>query len=196
MKSNPLISFVPWIAFSEAAGSGLAPQWSAALAALVSLTLASPALVRGKVMLLDAMGVVTFAGLSAVAWIGGHGAEVFVTDYGRTVATAVLAVLIFLTLPFMPFTEQYARQEVPAAAWSSPFFKKTNRLFSAAWGGVFALMTVAHLIALAAPADGDLNWICNWGVPIASVVLMFKFMKRYRAEHAPAQGAGFALKQV
>ncbi|MFJ7205738.1 hypothetical protein ACIQWR_19650 [Streptomyces sp. NPDC098789] len=188
MKSNPLVSFLPWIAFSEAAGSGFAPQWSAALAALVSLAIASPALVRGKVMLLDAMGVVTFAALSAVAWLGGSGAEAFVTDYGRTVATALLAALIFLTLPFMPFTEQYARQEVPKAAWNSPVFKKTNRLFSAAWGGVFALMTVAHLIALAAPANGDLNWICNWGVPIASVVLMFKFMKRYRAEHSPAQG--------
>ncbi|MDJ0382246.1 hypothetical protein [Streptomyces sp. G-G2] len=187
MKSNPLLSFAPWIAFSEAAGTGLAPQWSAALAALVSLAIASPALVRGKVMLLDAMGVLTFAALSATAWIGGHGAQVFVTDYGRTVATAALAVLIFLTLPFMPFTEQYARQEVPEAAWSSPVFKKTNRLFSAAWGGVFALMTLAHLIALAAPANGDLNWICNWGVPIASVVLMFKFMKRYRAEHTPRQ---------
>ncbi|OKK15988.1 hypothetical protein AMK16_24900 [Streptomyces sp. CB00455] len=186
MKSNPLLSLAPWIVFTLAAGNGIAAQWSAALAALVALAAAVPSIAARRPKLLDAMGIVTFAALSALAFAGGHGAQDFVTDYGRTVATGALAVLILLTLPVMPFTEQYAREEVPRAAWGSPVFKRTNRLFSAAWGGVFALMTLAHLVASAAPHSTGLDVVCNWIVPIVAVQQMFAFMKRYRARHTPS----------
>ena len=40
----------------------------------------------------------------------------------------------------MPFTEQFARESVPQAYWSSPTFKKINRVLSAAWGvAIFAV---------------------------------------------------------
>ncbi|MFD3555134.1 hypothetical protein ACFWWA_24025 [Streptomyces goshikiensis] len=184
MKSNPLLSLAPWIVFTLAAGNGVAAQWSAALAALVALAAAVPSIRAGRPKLLDAMGVVTFAALSALAFAGGHGAQGFVTDHGRTVATGALAVLILVTLPFMPFTEQYAREEAPRIVWDSPQFKKTNRLFSAAWGGVFAVMTLAHLVASQAPDNTALDVVCNWVVPILAVQRMFAFMKRYRARQS------------
>ncbi|MFE2286494.1 hypothetical protein ACFXDJ_20305 [Streptomyces sp. NPDC059443] len=186
MKSNPLLSLAPWIVFTLAAGNGVAAQWSAALAALVALAAAAPSLLARRPKLLDAMGIATFAALSALAFAGGPGAQAFVTDHGRTVATGALAALIFLTLPFLPFTEQYAREEAPRVVWSSPAFKKTNRLFSAAWGGVFALMTLAHLVASLAPHNTALDVICNWIVPIVAVQRMFAFMKGYRARQTPS----------
>ncbi|CAM5679532.1 hypothetical protein SAVIM338S_07286 [Streptomyces avidinii] len=155
----------------------------------VALAAAAPALLAGRPKSLDAMGIATFAGLSALAFAGGHAAQAFVTDHGRTVATGALAALIFLTLPVMPFTEQYAREEAPRIVWGTPAFKRTNRLFSAAWGGVFALMTLAHLVASTAPHNTGLDVVCNWIVPIVAVQQMFTFMKRYRTRQSAPRPA-------
>jgi hypothetical protein len=46
----------------------------------------------------------------------------------------VLGGVILLLLPFVPFTEQYARERVPRQRWSSPAFKKINRVLSGLWG--------------------------------------------------------------
>ena len=47
-------------------------------------------------------------------------ADAFLAGYGRALAAAILAAVIFLLLPVMPFTEQYARESVPREYWHSP----------------------------------------------------------------------------
>ena len=59
----------------------------------------------------------------------------------------VLAVLVFGSLLFVPFTELYAREAVPREHWNSPRFKVVNRRLTVLWGEVFAVMTVSHVIA-------------------------------------------------
>ena len=48
----------------------------------------------------------------------------WLTCYARAVATATLALLVFGSLGFVPFTEQYPRQIVPRQYWNSPYFKE------------------------------------------------------------------------
>jgi hypothetical protein len=76
---------------------------------------------------------------------------------------------VFGSLLFVPFTEEYARQAVPREHWSSPRFKTVNRRLTVMWGGVFAVMTVSHVIAGVIDHKGT-NIIFNWVIPIALVV--------------------------
>lgn len=79
-------------------------------------------------------------------------------------AGAGLAVIAFGSLPFVPFTEQYARESVPRQFWSSPRFHAVNRQLTAMWGLVFVLMVPAHIVAGAIDTH-QANLIFNWGIP-------------------------------
>jgi hypothetical protein len=46
----------------------------------------------------------------------------------------ILGLIILILVPFIPFTEQFARESVPRSQWTSPTFKKINLGLSAAWG--------------------------------------------------------------
>ncbi|HXW82709.1 MAG TPA: hypothetical protein VEJ84_24640 [Acidimicrobiales bacterium] len=46
----------------------------------------------------------------------------------------VIGAIILLLVPIMPFTEQYARAQVPSEEWGSPTFKRINRALSVACG--------------------------------------------------------------
>jgi hypothetical protein len=46
----------------------------------------------------------------------------------------ILGLIILILVPFIPFTEQFARESVPRSQWTSPTFKKINLGMSAAWG--------------------------------------------------------------
>ena len=57
-----------------------------------------------------------------------------IVDYGRGVCALILAVIMLGSLLVVPFTEQYAREQVPPAYWHSPVFRVLNRRISAAFG--------------------------------------------------------------
>ena len=46
----------------------------------------------------------------------------------------ILGLIILILVPFIPFTEQFARESVPRSQWTSPTFKKIILGLSAAWG--------------------------------------------------------------
>jgi hypothetical protein len=168
-----LVGFVPWIVFSLVAtrvGPG-AVAAAAGLAFLVAVGLVVRSVVRGESpKLLELAGAVVFLAF-AVAATTTPVLDPVLASYGRAIAAAVLAVIIFALLPVLPFTEQYARESVPREYWHSPEFRSVNRRISAAWGGVVAVMAVGHTIAgtfevpdpgaglLHRPVDLLLNWI-------------------------------------
>src|ERR1700761_263932 len=144
-----LVGFVPWIVFSLVAtriGPG-AVAAAAVLAFLVAVGLIVRSVVRGESpKLLEVCGAVVFLALAVLAGIA-PGLDPVLASYGRAIAAAVLAVVIFLLLPVMPFTEQYARESVPRQYWHTPEFRSVNRRISAVWGGVVAAMAVGHAVA-------------------------------------------------
>ena len=103
----------------------------------------------------------------------------------------ILGLIILALIPVMPFTEQFARQSVPRAEWSSPVFKKINRVLSAAWG--VAIFAVGVSRVLAAAINGHTTrrlpeTLLGLVVPVVIIVYMLKFSKSYpdRVTHQQA----------
>jgi hypothetical protein len=94
----------------------------------------------------------------------------------------VLGLIILVLIPVMPFTEQFAREAVPQAEWSSPTFKKINRVLSTAWG--VAIFGVGLSRVAAAAINGHTTrrlpeTLLGLVVPVAIIVYMLKFSKSY-----------------
>jgi hypothetical protein len=192
VPSNPYVSLVPWVVFGVILNrTGESPEWAALAGLVTAFLIAFPSLAHRKGKLLDMAAIAIFVALTIAAFELGPANSSFIAHYGRAVSIGGLCFFVFATLPFMPFTEQYARDTVPREFWDSPSFKRTNYLFSAIWGLVFAVMAISHTIAGASPNNRHVSTVFNWLVPIGLVILMVKFMERYRADHglSPAQYA-------
>ena len=184
MPSNPYISLIPWVVFSLIENrTGYSPEWAALGALAVAVAIALPSFARRSPKLLDIAAIVIFVGLTIAAfWLGPAHSQV-IADYGRAIAVGALSLFVFATLPFMPFTEQYARHSVAPEYWTTPEFKRTNLVFSAGWGAAFAAMALSHLIAGTDASNRHLGLFFNWLIPIGLIVLMVRFMARYREHH-------------
>jgi hypothetical protein len=189
---NVFIGFLPWVVFtlvSTRGGPG-AVGVACLLAFLVALGLVIRSLTRGQsAKVLEVTGAVVFVVLGAVsalspAW------DAVLGSYGRALAAFVLAAVIFLLLPVMPFTEQYARESVPREYWHTREFRSVNRRISAAWGGVVAVMGVSHVVAgtfevpdasaglLHRPVDLVFNWI----IPGLLIWFALRYTQRVSAQ--------------
>src|ERR1700761_3455428 len=106
------ISFVPWNAFTVLANR--TGTQGAAAACLVATALAIFFFVKnsktGSVKLIDITGIATFGVMTAVAVVGNTATDAHVVDYGRGISALALGAVMLLSVAFMPFSEQYARE--------------------------------------------------------------------------------------
>ncbi len=65
----------------------------------------------------------------------GENDDRWLATWGGAGVGIILGLVILVLVPVIPFTEQFTREAVPRAEWSSPTFKKINRVLSArgAW---------------------------------------------------------------
>jgi len=92
--------------------------------------------------------------------------------------------------------DPFARESVPQAEWSSPVFKKINRVFSAAWG--VAIFAVGVSRVLAAAINGHTTrrlpeLLLGLVAPVVIILYMLRFSKNYPARvtrHEPAHAPG------
>jgi hypothetical protein len=164
-----VIGLVPWFLFTVIAEHG-----TLKFASIASVVIALGVCVYssrngGRPKMIEIAAVVTFIGFTVVAFVADPSVTHWLTRYARAVAACVLALLVFGSLLFVPFTEEYAREVVPREHWNSPKFKEINRRLTLLWGGVFAVMTVSHVIAGVAD-ETRTNIIFNWVIPIALVL--------------------------
>ena len=132
-----------------------------------------------------------FALLAVLGFTLGKGDDSWLATWGGAGVGIVLGAIILALVPVMPFTEQFARESTPQAYWSSPTFKRINRVLSAAWGlAIFAVG--ASRVAAAAVGQHTASHrlpelLLSLAVPLAIVVYMLKFSKSYPdrvAQHA------------
>ncbi len=195
-----LTGFVPWAVFSLLAtreGAG-GVTTAALLAFAVAAALLIRSMIRGRSpKLLEVTGAVVFATFGGVG-SADPAADAFLADYGRSLATLLLAVAIFVLLPVLPFTEQYARETVPEKYWRSPVFRSVNRRISAAWGAVMAVMAVGHALATVLTEPGTalpgmpVDLLLNWVVPALLSWWAVRYTARVRAETHHASTARLA----
>jgi hypothetical protein len=162
------IALVPWVIFTV-----LVQHTSLKLGSLVALVaavvIAIPGVRAGRPKILELGAVATFIGFAIAAFAVDHHTATELARYARGIAAAGLAVIAFTSLLFVPFTEQYAREQVPEEFWGTERFKAVNRHLTALWGLVFAAMVPFHIIAGALDRRGT-NILFNWVVPILLVV--------------------------
>jgi hypothetical protein len=166
------IALIPWIVFTVlAAHSTLKVGSLVALATAV--VIAIPGIRSGHPKSLEVGAVVTFVGFVVVAFVADSATAHWVARYARGIAALILAGIAFGSLLFVPFTEQYAREQVPEQYWGSAQFKEINRRLTILWGSVFIAMVPFHIIAGAINTKAG-NIVCNWAIPLALVIWAIK----------------------
>ena len=135
---NPLsliLGFLPLIAFNVLAGrvanNGIA--WGALVAlaiALINMAITRP---RWPPKIINLISAGLFLVLTLIGFLGNRSIDGWLFDWASGLITLTLGLLLLVTMPIMPFTEQYARERVSREYWGTPTFKKVNRVLSLAW---------------------------------------------------------------
>jgi uncharacterized membrane protein len=176
LSGNPFATFIPWIIFWVVAGSRSTWEYGALGALLASLILLGPDLRQRKVKMLDGATVIFFAAMAIAGIIASPSDGEWLDRWANTLSSGALGVLVLVTLPVMPFTEQYAREMTPPEVWNTAGFRRTNQVITLVWGLVFVATAILGAIAASSPSTSD--WT-NWILPIALIVGAFKFTERY-----------------
>jgi succinate dehydrogenase hydrophobic anchor subunit len=168
-SGSMLIGLASWILFTVIAEHGTLKV--ASIAALVIAIGVCGYSMRGgkRPKLIELAAVATFIVFTVIAFVADPSLTHWLTRYARAVAAGVLALLVFGSLLFVPFTEEYAREMVPREYWHSEQFKQVNRKLTVVWGEIFLVMTVSHIIAGTVDKQAT-NIIFNWVIPIALVL--------------------------
>ncbi|MFF5449171.1 hypothetical protein [Streptomyces sp. NPDC012888] len=178
---NPVVGMAPWIIFSLLVGPGRF-EFAVGLALLSAVVL----VVVGRVVhrgsswkLLEIADVVFFSVMAVIGAMAGEGTLRWLETYAGEVSNIALTVIAFGSIAVgVPFTIQYAREQVDPAYWDTPAFLRTNRIITAAWG-------LAFLVAAVAGAFGDLvlrnpdNLWTGWIIQIFAIVAALKFTVWY-----------------
>lgn len=181
MGGRSFRGFVPWIIFWVVA-SPSSWEYASGGALLAALILLIPSPDRGSVKLLDVASIVFFGALTLAGLVLDRDQLQWLEDYSQAISSGALAIVVLGSLAFVPFTEQYAREQAPREVWETPLFKQVNRVLTLVWGLVFAGCAVFGLIAQ--QVDSGTDWL-NWILPIALIVGGFKFTAWY-PDHARA----------
>ncbi len=178
---NPVIGMAPWIIFSLVVGPGrFEIAVVLALATTIVLVGAGRIVNRGSSWkLLEIADLVFFTVLAVVGLLASDGTLRWLETYAGEVSNIALAVIAFGSMAIrMPFTLQYAREQVDPEYWNKPTFLRTNYLITGVWG-------LAFLVAAAAGAYGDLvlhnpnNIWTGWIIQILAIVAALKFTAWY-----------------
>jgi len=175
MGGKSFRGFVPWIIFWVVAGPS-SWEYAAGGAFLAALILLFPSGDRGSIKMLDVVSLVFFGALTIAGLFLDRSQLDWLEDYSQAISSGALAIMVLGSLAFVPFTEQYAREQAPKEVWGTPTFKKINRVLTLVWGLVFAASAVLGVIA--EQVDTGKNWL-NWIIPIVLIVGAFKFTSWY-----------------
>lgn len=172
-RAGVFLGFVPWIVFSVVSGPS---TWGwAALAALAcSLILVAPNWRRTRSMsTLDATGLVFFAVMAVLALVLDRATLQPIEDRAQLLSSVVIALIAFGSLAVgRPFTEYYAKQTTPREYWSSPLFRRINRVLTAVWGAAFGVNALCDVVSAYLGGSSD---VFNWVLPVVVIVAAVRF---------------------
>ena len=185
MRALPLIiGFLPLVVFSLMAkwlpggDIGIAGVVAAAIAVIAMLAIRP----RWPPKILHVTQFVVFAIIAIIAY-GHRSDDSWLHTWSGAGIGIVLGAVILLLLPFMPFTEQYARESVPRQRWSSPTFKKINLVLSALWGVALIGLGLSRVAAEAIDRHTSSHTLpqvlLGLIVPVGILVYMIKYSKTY-----------------
>ena len=182
-----VIGFLPWIILGV-----LGNDWFA-LALVLALAAAAVTTVRQiRARSLKILDTATFAFfLFVLVGVFGFHWMILATYMSLLVNVTLMAIAWGSLLAGVPFTIQYAREQVAPEFWHSPLFIRTNQYITAVWGLDFFL---SALVSIYRHVSGDqsLVWQYAWVFfSLGAALFTVYFPARYRARtlRLPAEGA-------
>ena len=168
-----MLAFSPWIAFwiISSGHSMLRLQVGICVATVLVAVMGLTKLHRGAILW---AGVLFFAfALVSVAWLR----DMWVIQHLGVLASGTLFVsTLFSVFIGRPFTEDYAREHVPAELWDSPAFIRGCYTVTSAWGFIFLVNTMVNLAKLYHPEASE--WYYQ-GMEFSFVILGIAFTTIY-----------------
>jgi hypothetical protein len=178
LSRNPFVGFAPWIVFAVVV-KDVGWEVGATAGLVASAILSYPSYERGSLKILDYAGLAFFAALVILGLFLDRAELDWIEQYSTVISMGAIAVAVFGSLAFVPFTEQYARESVPEEVWDTPGFKRTNRHLTTVWGAVFALVALDSLVQELLDSNAAL---LDWIIPVALIVGGFKYNAYYVAK--------------
>ncbi len=188
-----ILAFLPLIAFSVLAR--FLPHGYIGVAGLVAAVAALIAIITSRPVwppkIINTCSLTLFTLIAVLGFTLGNNDDRWLATWGGAGVGLVLGLVILILIPVTPFTEQFARQSTPRAYWSSPTFKKINRVLSAAWGAAIFAVGVSRLLAAAVNGHTTRRLpelLLGLAVPAVIIVYMLRFSKTYpdHVTHEPA----------
>jgi hypothetical protein len=102
--------------------------------------------------LLGSCLLILFAVVAVAGFTLGRDGKSWLAVWGGAGIGVAAGLVILVLVPVRPFTEQLARDVIPRAFWSSPVFRKVNRVVSTGWG---VALVAAGLCRVGAAAIGQ-----------------------------------------
>jgi hypothetical protein len=179
-----VLAFLPLIAFSlmsrflghgDIGIAGLVAAVVAVIVILISRPIWPPKIVVS-------CSLVLFALIAVLGFTLGKRDDAWLSTWGGAGVGIVLGLVMLVLVPFIPFTEQFARQSVPKAQWSSPTFKKINVVLSSAWGVAIIALGVSRVAAAAIDEHTSKRLpevLLGLVVPVVIIVYMLRFSRSY-----------------
>ena len=96
-----------------------------------------------------------FLVLTLIGFFGSRSIDGWLFDWASGLVTLTIGLLLLVTMPIMPFTEQYARERVPREYWGRPTFRKVNRVLSLAWAVAIVIIGLASMAVAALHERAD-----------------------------------------
>lgn len=178
MSSKQVLwGLVPWLLYAvlTVPGGQHADLIAAAVAAGWSVITVVRAFAAGRrPKIIDLCGLAVFATYTVIEAIGSDNTRGVLDDQGRGLAVAILAATMLISAAVHPFTEQYARSDVPDSYRSSPVFRSVHRDLSIRWGCTIAAVAISYLVEAdvrAAQGSELLAFVLSWVVPVAAVAV-------------------------
>ena len=142
-----LLSFMPFVLFAMIdRWVGVVPALAAGAALSAGFVLRDWLWRRRGVKLLELGMLALFGGLTLFGMLLRPDWPLAAVRL-RLDAGLLLIMLVSLGIG-RPFTLQYAREQVPAAAWTSPLFLRANRIITAVWVACFLVIVATDLLLL------------------------------------------------
>ncbi len=172
---NPLVGLSPWILYSVVEGPNRL-ELSAAVALGLAVIILSLNWIRGGTpKLLEYADVVYFAGLAVIVAFASPGTRTWLELWGGEVANvAVFAIAFGSVVLRMPFTLQYAREDVPAEYWHEPEFLRVNYLITWVWVVAFAIEAASGFVGDAVLRDANNIWT-GWIIQTLPLIIAGQF---------------------
>lgn len=177
MAFQLLFGFLPWILLNALFGKTAAEMLiSILVASAVFLALEWKSLRKGFILSWGTAFFLIFIFIFDVilqnSWVIHH------TPF---LSSIILATIAWISLLIgMPFTLQYARQQVAQHLWNKPGFMKVNQMITAIWGSIFLASAAWQFVPFGDDLSGKiLHQILGYGTTLLGIWITIKFPNWY-----------------